>query len=282
MLPPRLKLLLKRSPIRPLLQRRRFHAYCLGAPKTGTTSISMMLRRHYRAEHEPLGAGTLELVQAALRDGAAQDDIEARLRRRDRELYLEMESSHPMTVLAGPLAAAFPAARFVLVYREPRAWLDSIINMRLERAVHRFDRTPRPDNIFWLVNEYFYRSRYPVHPPEERLLETLGLYTLDGYLSGWARHHALVLDNVPPDRLLVVEVSDLTRHPERLARFLGVAPESLDRSAGHANRATGNHAVLDQLDPALIEARIEQHCGALSATLQRLRQEWAGRFDRDG
>jgi hypothetical protein len=52
--------------MQPAKPQRRFHAYCIGAPKTGTTTIAAMFRRHYKAAHEPAALTTNRLVIAAL------------------------------------------------------------------------------------------------------------------------------------------------------------------------------------------------------------------------
>ncbi len=133
----------KHTPLFPLLRRRRLHAYVLGPPKTGTTSLSEIFRPRFRAEHEPLSVRTRDYVRFAHEQKRPMDELIRYLRWRDRELYLDVEASHPMTVFADLLARTFPDARFIVSFREPLSWLGSIINMRLNKAVHRFDPTPR-------------------------------------------------------------------------------------------------------------------------------------------
>lgn len=86
-----IKARIRHTPFFPLLRRRRFHAYSLGAPKTGTTSIAFLFEQCYSAAHEPLHAGTMEHILGVLRGERSRNEIKRYLRWRDRELYLEME-----------------------------------------------------------------------------------------------------------------------------------------------------------------------------------------------
>src|SRR5690348_13414736 len=106
----------------PIGSERRFHAYCIGAPKTGTTSIAAMFRAHYRAAHEPSAQATNRLVIGALESKIAGESLVQHLRTRDATLGLELESAHPLGYLGGALARVFPGARFIITLREPKSW----------------------------------------------------------------------------------------------------------------------------------------------------------------
>lgn len=267
----KLKSAVKQSPLGPLLIRRRFHAYCLGPPKTGTTSVSALFRDHYRSAHEPTGAGTMAHVIAAYEGTEPEAQSMAWLRWRDRELMLEMESSHPMTGLAGLLARTFPEARVVLCVRDPRSWLDSIVNMRMTRAVHRFSPVApsREAQFFRTLNRIYFEDAHPTHPPEEEILRVNGLFSLDGYLTGWTRYYREALSGVPADRLLVLDIEELSTRPERLADFLGVPLASMTLERSHSHVGAARHGIVDSLDQAYLEHKIELHCAPMLEDLRR-------------
>jgi hypothetical protein len=103
---------------------RKIHCFCLGAAKTGTTSLASMFASHYRAAHEPeCGLVTQAVAKILGEPIAAPDsldkraehpDIAAWLRARDRRLNLEVEASHPLGYMAPWLAEVFPDAGFLI------------------------------------------------------------------------------------------------------------------------------------------------------------------------
>ena len=72
---------------------RRFHAYCVGALKSGTHSIAGMLMRDYRSSHEPRVPELIDAVLAFSRREIPKLDLQQLVHRRDKALWLEMESS---------------------------------------------------------------------------------------------------------------------------------------------------------------------------------------------
>lgn len=251
---------LRRSPLMPLLRHRKFHAYCLGLPKTGTTSIALMFRDRYRAAHEPLPPSTRAWVLDRCRGVQRGRDMDRFLRRRDRDLYLEMESSHPVAVFVDRLVELFPRSRFILTIREPRAWLGSLIGEQL-RSRERWQRMPEPG---W--RSRFFPALHDIccgghdFAAGERALQERGLYPLDGYLGWWKAHNERVLAAVPPERLLVQRTDGISAAADSIAGFLGVGAETLDGRRRHANRAPRSSDVLDLVDPSFLEDRIAHHC----------------------
>jgi hypothetical protein len=267
----------KHSPLYPLMRRRRFHAYCVGGPKTGTTSIALMFRRHYLAAHEPLGAGTMDRVLAAHRGSASRSELARYLKWRDRELYLEMESSSPIAVFSGILAEIIPESKFILTVREPRAWLDSMINQQL-KGRRQWQKAERPGpraTFFPALHDIVCAGTGRPRSVGERVLEENGLYSLHGYLSWWASHIRQVLESVPSGRLLVVRTESLSSATERIAGFVGVPVENLDREGQHANRASERSNLLRQIDPDLLDAEVELHCREVVDLIARLHPESA-------
>ena len=247
--------LVKRSPLWEWLRPRRFQVYCVGAPKTGTTSIARLFSRDYRAEHEP-GASALVDAISAVADGAmSADELGRFLRRRDRDFRWELESSHLIAAFAGELVELFPAAKFILTVRDVRSWLDSLIN-------HQINVRARPNYPrYWRALSDLYHLRPGQRfQPTERELAAAGLYPLDGYLSFWREHHERILRAVPEHRLLLVRTADITARAADIARFVGAPPTTLDTAASHANVAPVKHGVVARIDQAFLEARIRHHC----------------------
>ena len=268
---PGLKSRLKHSPIYPLLRKRRFQAYCVGGPKTGTTSLAQLFQGGYNAEHEPLHAGTMEQVLAALDGSTSRGDLTRYLRWRDRELYLEMESSHLLAVFIESLVDLFPDSRFILTVRDPRSWLGSMITQQLngrEHWAHQTTRGPRAA-FFPALHRHLVGGDQHRRWPGEEVLEEHALFPLDGYLSWWAEHNRTVLEAVPSHRLLVVRTERISQEIGRISDFLGVPAATLSREGEHANRAPKRRGLVDRIDPDLLADRIEHHCAAVLELVRR-------------
>jgi hypothetical protein len=233
---------------------RRFHAYCVGAPKSGTHSIAKIFGGSYRAAHEAAYEPVIGMILAAADGSAGRDRLVEFIRSRDRSLGLEMEASHLLFYFLDILLAEFEEARFILTIRDCYSWLDSQINNQLAyiEADHWKD-----------FGEFKYRHEALRHPREERVLAEFGLYTLDGYLSAWASHNRRVLDAVPPHRLLVVRTREISRDLQKIADFVGVPADSLSAGGTHSFKARRKFGLLSRLDEQYLEGKVNQHCRAL-------------------
>lgn len=212
-----------------------------------------MFASHYRSAHE---AARPEVVDMMIeRFGgrpATQVDID-RLRKRDRSLRLEMDSFCMLAMFSAELAATFPTARFLLTVREPRPWLNSIMNQHLN-----VDVSQRPAD--GLLRQLLYRPPGSSYSSGEEELERRGLFPLDGYLGGWCTHYMWVLDAVPRGRLLVIRTEELGSSIGRVASFLGIPSGSIDRNRTHLHSAPRDHGVIGLLPPSLVEEKIAAHC----------------------
>lgn len=238
----------------PLPRRRRIHAYGVGAAKTGTTSLASIFDANYRAEHEP---ARVELIEMFERDEAGKVTHEDRVRflkKRDRQLQLEMDSSAMNRRYAGLTAELFPDAKFILTLRDPYTRTDSLMNHLLNN--------PPNDRARARADLVFHADRFK-QAPEERLLAEKQLHTLDGYLFEYAEATRGVIDSVPSDRLLVVRTDQLRNSLDEMADFLGVPAESLDSKQSHRFKAKKKYGTLLSLDPEFVESKVRQHWGEL-------------------
>lgn len=252
-----------KSWLRPVVQPRHFHAYTIGTAKSGTTSFAYMFRDSYRSGHEPDMSRTLEMIlDVGHRKTRDASDLKCFVSRQDRELWLEMNSSQLNYFLLPALRACFPDARFVLTIRNCYDWLDSIVNHQLSRPLRQeFDET---DARRW--EQYrsmrFERNRSDLHPNAHVLLDR-GLFSLEGYLSYWARHNERALRLVPNSRLLVVRTQDIHDSISEITSFLDVPRSSLNLERAHANKARARHNILDDLDRDYLESTVDRYCQSL-------------------
>lgn len=234
--------------------RRAFQAYGLGMEKTGTHSVAGLLRRRYRADHEP---DYPFVIRRIVRDDGTWSPLPERsLLARDRRLWLEMESCWLNVFNVDSLVTLFPESRFILTVRDCYSWLDSLVN-HLERS----DIGPH-----WTrAQQAYYRPQDFEYQAGERAFEQVGLYPLRAYLSAWRWHNQKVLDVVPPGRLLVVPTHRIASSSDTIAEFLGIPADTLDPARGHEYSGARKFGILEKLDPSLLQDTVEELCGDLMA-----------------
>lgn len=226
--------------------------------KTGTHSLSALFERDYHAAHEAEAKTLMEFLFEYWAGVRSRVDLMDYLLARDDRLQLEVDASLINAAVVTELRESFPEGRFVLTVRDPKAWLDSMANHSLAHA------TP-PHWVRW--RDVRFRAAELTHPPQEAAWKQRGLYTVDGYLSAWARHNQMVFEAVPASNLFIVRTEDLAGRLDELAAFCGVSPESLDRERVHSFPAAGRYEALEDLDEDYLEDRITYHCGGLLGLL---------------
>lgn len=234
------------------LKPRNLKVYCVGAAKTGSTSLAAMFRPHYRAAHEPETSRTNQLVIDWLENSLSYEDVKQRLLERDRRLYLDVESAHPLGYVSSILAETFPRAKFIITIREPHAWLRSRLHFH-----YKFNPP-----AWEAYRNYFWWQRHQGYAPEEAILEQYGLCSLETYLQQYADHYERVLQ-LPKDRCLVIRTGDINDAPLLLAHFLKIRPDQLRMR--HRNRHDDKIDPLREIDPEFVQEKVWHHCGRIIA-----------------
>lgn len=242
---------LKRS-LKPHLLDRKCHVYGVGIERTGTTSLCRFFP-DVRAWHEPDIKGLWEIVQTR-RNGR---DVRQLLRKRDKELYLEIESSHLLAQVVEQLVAEFPKSKYVLTVREPTSWLESVLRWELTKPSLLTTTPWKP------VLEYYYG---PKDDYRFSWMKEHNLYLVDNYLGAWKRHNERVLKFVPPERLLIVWTKDLTAKAQRIADFAGV---STSPKTGRHNTSEHKVEPFWLSDRKYVEEKSREICGE---TIEKLEQ----------
>ncbi len=176
------------------IKKRNFQVCCVGAPRSGTKSLAAIFARMCRAAHEPLARPTLKLVTDFEEGRYDRKTIEKILIGRDRFLSLEMESSHYLYPLAPVLLDLFEKSKFILITRNPVKWLRSMINKSVS--------TKRDD--WW--SEWYHRK---FHSDAFHIKN--GIDGLRPYLEYWVSHNQFVLENIPRNKLLVLDLESVRK-----------------------------------------------------------------------
>lgn len=239
--------------LRPLVVRRRFHAFGVGTGKSGTTSLAEIFASNYRAAHEPAALDLIWHLREYTSGSLSYRDWHKYLERRDRRLWLEMESSQLLVEMLEVLVARYPESRFVLTIRDPYSWVVSAMG-------HELTRTIGPEWRWWA--DYRYRREGPVPVEEAGLLER-GLYPLDAYLRYWVHHNERVLAVVPSSRLLVLRTDEISSSLPSLAEFLDVPVSSLDVTGSRAGTAVERLDLRSIIDTDYVASAVQERCGPL-------------------
>ena len=233
---------------------RKTHLYGVGTGKSGTHSLAAIFSDSLRVAHEPERFKLINVILATAAGRLKDEQLRRNLLKRDRRLWLEVDSSQLNFFLLDKLLALFPDAKFILTIRDPYAWLDSTINHQL--GLGRSEK--------WIqLHDLRYRPDLHAHTRLEDPLKEKGLYSLDGYLAYWANHIRTVINSVSKDRLLVIRTDQLSDSMSEIAKFAGVPRSSLNEARSHTFKAHRKFHVLRELDQTYLADKLAQHCGEL-------------------
>ncbi|MGR6034157.1 MAG: sulfotransferase [Candidatus Nitrosoglobus sp.] len=243
-------------PSRLLFQKRAFHAYCVGTPKSGTHSIAEMLS-NYRASHEPNEILIINMIHDRLHNKLSNDKLNRILRARDVFHWYEMESSHLMGMFAPELSLLFNNAKFILTIRDCISWLDSWFN-------HQLSRPPlNNDSIYNLGRNNYYSQGYS-YTRYDRFLEGYNLFPIKSYLAFWTRHNSIVLNSIPGDKLLVIKTNEISSSSDKISKFLMIPKKSINIKYSHAYKAKEKYKILRQIDINYLYDTAMEVCGDLN------------------
>ncbi|KAL6075941.1 Sulfotransferase family protein [Balamuthia mandrillaris] len=190
----------------------------LGLSKTGTTSLTAALKElgiqcvHWKIEP------VLDLMEMELQ---AVSPISVDVVRRWEEE--EGVSDLPIPYFFEELMVMYPDAKFVLTVRDPASWWASLKS--------HFERTSATKTLpYWVDRSIIYGW----HMPNEYFA-----------VKAFMRHNKLVQQIIPPERLLVMDITAGDSFP-KLCDFLGISPCPRD-SFPHTNKKPKYQKNLERL-----------------------------------
>ena len=237
-----------------LIRPRSFHAFCVGAEKTGTTSVAEIFQGTHRVGHDSRWDDTTHHMLLLYRNAIAREAFCRYLVKRDKQLWLELESSCLMGYCAPHLITIFPRAKFVLTIRDCFSWLKSIIN---HQKTH---KRVNPGLDRWHCVEW--EPQNFEYSPHDEPLGKYGLFPLDCFLNHWTKSITRVTESIPSEQLLIIKTKDIGNSVEYLAKFLGLSDNecsSFERK--HSNQQVVDHKILEQIDEQYVADRCWELCG---------------------
>ena len=234
---------------------RRARLYAVGTGKSGTHSLAEMFAGNVRAQHEPQADLLIQKVLAFHTARISRNEFAGWVRKRDRELNLEVDSSQLNFYLIDILLEEYPDARFVLTIRDCYSWLNSLLNHIMSQ--------PQASPEWQQLRDVRCRAMEFSHAPQEVWLRARGLHTLDGYLSSWAVHNQTVVDRVPAERLLIIRTHEIRARADEIARFAGLPLGSVSHEHSHAFKNSNKKDLIAEIDRDFLEKKVDQHCRPL-------------------
>jgi transcriptional regulator with XRE-family HTH domain len=231
-------------------QERRFHAYGIGAGRTGTRSLALILN-NYRSKHQFGEDITHAMITNLHNNVISPAKFRNFIRKRDIDGFLEMDSTMHTIFYLDILLEEFPSALFICLVRDCYSWLTSVVNM-----------LTYPENGFDAPGDYsFPELKQLCLNDKNELLRNIEHY-IDKPLRFWRYVYKTVIDlkNVYPSRFIVINTHELTDKLPEIASFLKIPHESLNASLSHEGTCEYQFSILHEVDPQRLRPLFVKHC----------------------
>ncbi len=249
--------------LRNLFRQRRCHAFTLGLMKSGTTSIDGLFSKHFRSQHEPDIKLMIKLIIDFCNGVNNQNEIRNFYLLREHCMQLEMESNFSNYFFIDILVDLFPSARFILTYRDPLSWVNSMIN-------HTINKRNPVGSAWHKCLEALYMPDNFAYGQEKDLFRRYDLFPMASYLSLWSRTYESLLQTIPHHRLLIVPTEDISFSVGRIAQFLDIEESFLCLRKSHLFKSSQDHDLLAQINPHYLKDTIKNITGITETRMSRL------------
>lgn len=229
------------------VKKRKTQVYCLGAAKTGTTTIAGIYQNELVSAHEPLAQETTRFVIDFLKGSVSETECKKYLLNRDNSLRLDLESSHPLGYFSQFLNELFPNAKYIITIREPYNWLKSRLDFHY--SVNPAEWEP--------YRKYIWGRNHKKYNIAEKILEKNKLYSLDAYLKQYSEQYETIFNSLPPEKTFIVKTSEISNQINEISYFLNV---SSNVKALHLNKKKNYDNIIDRIDREFVDDKISIHC----------------------
>ncbi len=243
---------------------RLLHAFCIGSPKSGTTSFAAIFDQNYRASHEPDRVDMIKVINTHYQNIISDQQYIDWLIKRDKRIWLDIESTGFLGYRPDLLYRAYPDSKYILTIREPLSWMDSMMN-------HTINYPPTSEDVIAMWHEIFFQEKLNPFSEKDRVLKQHKVYSIEAYLKYWSQSFQSIVNTFPEDKLLVMKTEDIKSKPELVADFLDVSTSTLNLGDGHKNVAPEKYNLLSLVSDEYIEEMLEVHC---RSSITRLKNEF--------
>ncbi|MFH1593377.1 MAG: class IV adenylate cyclase [Candidatus Omnitrophota bacterium] len=233
---------------------RKFQAYCVGIPKTGTTSIKGIFSG-FRSLHEMMFKETAGKLMDFKKRNISKLEFTNYLRSRDSKALVEMDSASFNYFYLDFLKREFPEAKFIFTIRDCYSWADSVLNMYLNGASAKADWMRKYTSFFLGVN-------FSVISDEDRLKANFE-EVIDKLLRYWASANEMILKKLPKDRSLIIRTHELTEKINDIAEFVGVDRKKMSEVDSHLFKTGKEFNMIKKMNSKALEKKFNKYCSVL-------------------
>tara|TARA_B100000315_G_scaffold231474_1_gene242806 strand:+ start:7458 stop:8435 length:978 start_codon:yes stop_codon:yes gene_type:complete len=234
---------------------RRFHAYVVGLPKTGTVSLAAVFG-NYRSLHEFHQRETHQMIIKLNQGEISKKEFSQFIRKRDFLAgFLEMDAAHFNRHYIDILAEEFPKAKFLCLIRDCYSWLNSCVNFytHLEKESLQVSELP---------NGMPFDLPIGSNIQKEELVKNFKKY-IDVPLTFWTTEYKKILEKLPSGRSMIIKTNEISGKLDEIARLMNVSYNSLITEQSHLNKADYGVDILYGLDKGFLKAKFKEHCSDL-------------------
>jgi transcriptional regulator with XRE-family HTH domain len=241
-----------------LNRRRRFKAYVVGLPKTGTVSLCGIFG-NYWADHEFNQWDTHQMIRKYEDNLISFAEYQDYVMKRDgMSGYLELDSAHFNRHYMDIIAGAYPKARFIFLVRDCFSWVDSFINYFTEPNKEAIQSSPE-----W--NGLPFDLPRGDNAAKKELIANFIQY-IDIPLAFWAAENLKMIEKcrrLSNDRFLIIKTNEIHDKTDEIAGLVGIDPGTLIKERSHLNKASYHVNILKRLDSQFLEEKFDFHCSSL-------------------
>ncbi len=231
---------------------RRFHAYNVGLPRSGCSSV-MALFGNYKSIAEYKERESVELITAWKDGWINEETLRSYIRYRHEIGQLEMDTASFNHFYLHILIKEFPQAKFIFTVRDCYTWVNSFLKMISRWKKHFLDiGQDMPD---WMLNygrilfgEYDWQWFNSYEDLQEHLDPLVEMF-----IKSWAEYNSRVLNILPPERSIIIRTSEISCSQAKLADFVGVPTDSITENH-HINIAPDKIDLLKDFDREKFDA----------------------------
>jgi hypothetical protein len=246
------ELALKNTSIWKKMNPRRIHVYGVGAPRTGTMSLSEMFIPKYKSDHEPNYQNIIPIV--AQKIGVEKRYTKRRIKEELNRKRLEVHVSHILVYVLEEIKNVFTNCKFICTYREPKGWITSMLNRRIKNPLKNLHKQ-HPGRMWNLWR----RISLGVPHKESKKFPKNKLHSARQYLKYWSWHYRSVIKKIPEEKLLIIKTDSLSESRKEVSKFLGIEKKKLSKPK--KTHETRNKIKLKSIfDEGKIEEKIEKYC----------------------
>ena len=234
--------------------------YNLGIGKTGTTSISGILR-NYNAVHEHRFNEVVPKIIDWENNIITRDDfVEYIVAKEERRKFPVVDSSGFIHYYADILLEKFPDAKFILTTRDVESWFISDIN-NLFNHYEGLQSTWRKGLFDIRINNKYpiFKELYKKSEIKNHLIETLlNTDMIKDFLRYYYDSNLKIINLIPEDKLLIINTNNISRSIKDIATFCEIPESELLIKHSRRNMTKHNLDYFNCLDNSDVKNKFDE------------------------